>query len=427
MKPYQILLVCLLPFCAAAQSNYQQGFCITLTGDTLHGYVDFRDWSRNPNFINFKYELNQEPKRLGVDDIRSFKVEGAGYYEQHKVTISGDGVDLSNAPSVLDYTATTGTVFLRVLQTGKNLILFDYRDALKTRYYIKSDTMQQPAELVYKVYMNPDGSNTLITRNDYMTQLYQLAVINQANSSGLQQKIEKTRYREDDLVKIISIINGDKNDKEQATYYGKRSKVRFFAGLAFNLGTLKYDQNSPFPNASPAAAAAPRLSVGFDALMSSRSSRLLFRTELAFSGGKYMVTNTDNYTYNNAQRTNTQELSQITFSVIPQAVYHVYYSDQVKIFIDAGLSFNFSAYPTNSYHSTSSNDINPNGSHYPEMRAVWFSIPLKAGVTLADRFEIFGTYVPPAEVTSYTEFTGRESSFQIGINYLFGNKKKASH
>ena len=48
-----------LPLCSLAQSNYTAGYVVTVKGDTLHGYIDFREWYINPSFIDFKTLLLQ--------------------------------------------------------------------------------------------------------------------------------------------------------------------------------------------------------------------------------------------------------------------------------------------------------------------------------------------------------------------------------
>jgi len=39
-----LLIFILLPFISTAQTNYKPGYVVTLTGDTLHGFIDYKEW-----------------------------------------------------------------------------------------------------------------------------------------------------------------------------------------------------------------------------------------------------------------------------------------------------------------------------------------------------------------------------------------------
>jgi hypothetical protein len=43
-----------LPLFSWAQSNYKQGRVVTLQGDTLRGYINYREWPYNPEEFAFK-------------------------------------------------------------------------------------------------------------------------------------------------------------------------------------------------------------------------------------------------------------------------------------------------------------------------------------------------------------------------------------
>jgi len=49
-----LLLLLLFPFFASAQSNYKPGYVVTLPDDTIHGFIDYKEWDKNPEKISFK-------------------------------------------------------------------------------------------------------------------------------------------------------------------------------------------------------------------------------------------------------------------------------------------------------------------------------------------------------------------------------------
>lgn len=56
-----LLIFIFLPFLLIAQANYKKGFVVTSQGDMLRGFIDYREWVRNPEEVKFK--SNRETKK----------------------------------------------------------------------------------------------------------------------------------------------------------------------------------------------------------------------------------------------------------------------------------------------------------------------------------------------------------------------------
>lgn len=417
MRKLYLLLLLAAPLFAVAQSNYKKGLIVNLQGDTVHGFIDYKEWVRNPKDINFKTDPNASKKLLGTADISYFAVDGFEYYKRYAVSISQDGVELSNAPAALDNTVKTDTVFLKILQAGKNVTLYRYTDALKTRFYIKDIAMDVPEELSYKVYQNQDNSG-LTTRNFYYQQLNQFAEKYNANTPALTDAIKKTNYTESDLLSIISKINGN-GGKQLTGQAAGRSGGRFFAGAAFYATKLKYGPDSDFPIAKGTTSNVPKLTLGYDESLNPNVGRVIIRGELSLDQTNYTVTNIDHNSHDGSLRTVKQELKQLTIGVAPQVIYNIYNTSALKIFADVGVSINISSYPTNIY--SDSDAIHPKPvSGYILMKQAWITIPLKAGVVVSSRVEIYGTYFPSSAISNETTNAISLNSYQVGFNYLFG-------
>ena len=54
MEKYCTVVLFLLPLLSIAQANYKSGYVVTLKGDTLRGYINYKEWGRNPKDIDFK-------------------------------------------------------------------------------------------------------------------------------------------------------------------------------------------------------------------------------------------------------------------------------------------------------------------------------------------------------------------------------------
>jgi hypothetical protein len=251
MKKYLLSLLLLLPILSIAQSNYKPGYVINLKGDTLRGYINYREWGQNPKSIDFKSDLNTKAQLMGIADIKGFEITGFEVYQKYVVKASMDIADLPHASTTgADTTTKTGAAFLRVLQTGKNITLYSYDDDIKNRFYVKDNNMAVPLELIYKVYFEKDDSRNLITKTTYKGQL--IAIASALNLNGVQAQIERTDYNTADLSKIISKINEDSKKSLKDASLNKTSSVRFFIGAGLNSSTLNYEGDSPFPNSQGA-------------------------------------------------------------------------------------------------------------------------------------------------------------------------------
>ena len=64
---------------AFSQENYLSGYVLTLNGDTLKGYVDYRGWEKNKGVVLFKKELSDSKIVYAPLEIKGFGVNGENY------------------------------------------------------------------------------------------------------------------------------------------------------------------------------------------------------------------------------------------------------------------------------------------------------------------------------------------------------------
>ena len=147
-----IFLCCFLPLNSLAQKNLKEAVAVFNNADTTRGFIDYGEWLTNPSSILFTPDRNTAVKRFGVNDLSYFEVIGVGRYQRYTVSVSLDDETVS-AFSIKDTSSETRAVFLKILQKGKNVTLFSYRDDLKRRLYILSGNETAPMELLNSVYM----------------------------------------------------------------------------------------------------------------------------------------------------------------------------------------------------------------------------------------------------------------------------------
>src|SRR5579862_2109683 len=131
------ILIFLLPIVSIAQSNYKPGYVVDLKGDTIRGFIDLQEWDSSPTAISFKPVISApKPQKLTVSDITFFNVDGLAIYKKYTSSISTDETNIAHLGTSRDTSYRVAPVFLKILQKGKNVALYQYTDDLKTRFYI---------------------------------------------------------------------------------------------------------------------------------------------------------------------------------------------------------------------------------------------------------------------------------------------------
>jgi len=418
MKKNFFNLLLFLPLFSNAQSNYKSGFIVNLKGDTLHGYIDYKEWGRNPQIISFKPTSGGKPRQLGLSDVNYFEIGGYVSYHAYRVAVSLNQIDISSPSSAADTVSEIDTVFLKILQKGRNITLYVYKDKLKERFYIKDNMMVAPKELFYGIYQDINSTN-VIDRNTYRDQLSQMVIKYNPRSDKLMRQVQQLYYREDDLISVAAQINGD--TKEQASLKSANSSsIRFFAGASFISSTLKAGQYYGSPTSTSGA---PKIAIGVDAIVNPAVGHLIFRLELAYSGkNNYSFYEMPDPLDNIAQpETNSIKVQQGIFFITPQVIYNIYNADRFKVFVNAGFSINLLSYPKNQVTTYQyGHTIATDRFEALESESGYSSLQFKAGVVLSKRFEIYAAWFPDANLGNTYTYSQILTSYQVGLNYFLG-------
>jgi hypothetical protein len=425
MKKYYLILLLFTPLFSIAQSNFKKGYVINLKGDTSLGYINYKEWGQNPKSISFKTNLDDVSKQLDATNICGFAIDGFENYKRYILRASLAYVDMQRAPTGIDTTAKIDTVFLRVLQTGKNLTLFSLTDDIKTRFYITDNSRNVPEELIYRVYHDTEDDSHLIDNKRFIGQLNACAHHYRMDSPKLLKQTSRALYTEPDLIYIVSMINGN---SEQVSEAATSNNIRLFVGASLNSNTLKYTGDVYWANKDKfSTSISPSLSFGFDGFVNPNIGKLFYRLEIGLAMNSYRVTGANYSPLEVSPSFYTENLKQFTVSFTPQLLYNFYNKESFKVFLGIGASINFSTYPnnqsiftTNDYTGTTQTTTTSN---FQSVRGLWLSPNAKLGIALNKQIEIYGTYFPPSVITDYTLLTGNVTSYQVGINYLLGKQK----
>jgi hypothetical protein len=422
MKHFNKLLfvLFLLPLFSLAQSNYKAGYVVTLKGDTLHGFIDYQGWDSNPTTVSFKAAVSDRiPRKLSTADLSYFSITGLDAYQKYTGTVSMDVTDYNHLNSGKDTSFKTATVFLQVLQKGKNVTLYSYTDDIKTRFYIGDAPDFIPAELAYRLYKDFQKGGTT-TDNTYQKQLFSLANKYNALDDNLTRELETADYRKPDLLPIVSRINNiSKADYEKK--YSENTRINFFAGIALNASTTSSPSSSSYSAAGGKSYTSflPALSLGLNVDPNPNSGKLQIRAELSFTENQFSSSYVLKVSPYVGVKSSFNELG-IAFT--PQLIYNIYNSDNFKFFLGAGFVISHSSFSNAGFVSqnpaTPITDIAANEPYTFNNLNTGFL--LKTGIQLNKRVEIFANYYGSMPLTKGGYFAFSNSNKQIGILYFFG-------
>ena len=399
--------------CGFCQSNFKQGYIVKLTGDTVKGYIDYKQWSKNPVSVNFKNNENDPTTTdLTVKDIKAFGVNGFEYYENHTVSISQDATELDKIKSTIEPKMMTTAVFLKILIVGKPLKLFNYNDEIKNRIYI-SEEDNVPFELIYQALFNSEAS-AIHYNYRFRIQLQTLLQKYRADDKTALN-ISRANYSESDIVKIVEVINGTKNNHFVAK---SLDGIRWFTGVAVVYNSLKFNGNITLAHAPAKTTFSPKVSAGIDILNNKQVQSFFMRIEVDFDIASYDYHDFASTNGIGSNAIDNLKFKQYNFSFSPQLVYNFYNSDNLKIFVDGGINVTYAAYSKHAFIEESNGIFTSTREDYPEFKNFVPVLVFNAGVSINKRLEVYAGYFTPHTISD-AGADGRVSSVQAGVNFLF--------
>lgn len=424
MKPFHKVLILFLFFPALlfAQGNYKPAFIVNLKGDTTKGFIELKEWGENPRNINFKPSLDKSAQTLTVNDIRVFELPGYAAYKSFATSISLDVTDMQKLEHYRDTTTKTDNVFLKVEQRGSNVTLYSYKDDLKDRYYLYDNQSNSINELTYRIYYVQNATNNVstVSQDAYKQQLLLSAQKFNTYSDKLKSLIEDAVYDRGSLVEICRKINGNEKTEEKKAPHG--SYIRFFVGAGVMLDHTSLTGRMPLFNpVTSYSSVSPRISAGFNIYPVPEVGKSVIKLEVAYWTSSYKTTG--NYYYDQPTIISTYHYQQNNISVIPQFQYNIYNADEFKFYLNAGLSINLSTYSDNKVYNPSTNVTDYN---FTGFNSHWFSVPLKAGITLHKNIDLSVGYSFPSSISDNVAGHHQNyndnfniSTFQAGLSYVF--------
>jgi len=210
-KNLLIVILSILSFSCYSQINFENGYFIKNTGETIHCLIKNIDWKNNPTQFIYKLSKNSELKTENVDSIKEFGFLDIVKYKSFLVNIDRSSNDLYDMSKNKDPEFKEEHLFLNTLVEGK-ATLYSYNDKNLVRYFYSTDN-SYPKQLIYKNYKTSRGEiqdySVVSVNNKFREQLWNDLKCQTFTMSYLEQ----IDYNKQDLVKFFEKYNDCENSE----------------------------------------------------------------------------------------------------------------------------------------------------------------------------------------------------------------------
>jgi hypothetical protein len=412
------LILSILLFCQLnAQKNYKQGLVVLSNGDTLHGWIDYRNWKVNPKAITFKKDsLSEDFQKFTTNDITLFKVTGFDIYIKAIVKKDMLPVELSALTMLPHDTTITDTVFLRTVVTGKVLNLYELVD-FKPRYYIQDDSKEY-VELIYKRYLD-ETNISLITQNIYRNQLNKYAADQKADEK-LIRKIVRIGYKEQDIAPVVIALNKISGGVAYTSDYNKKSYISLFAGAGSMYTKLKFSgDNNGLSGMDFKSKVVPVITAGLDIFALRNLRDLALRLQVSYNSTEYKASKVTTSAFPTIPGDTLEyDIKQNNFTPSIGLIYNFIRKESFRYYLGAQLGLTLSSYPTNrltkfSYTGKSATD------NYLDYEKHWVTVNIQTGAVINNKLEVGLTGNIAGSFVNYSYFSGRPSMYSLWVGYHF--------
>lgn len=238
MKALLTSLFFFLSLTAAGQIYFEKGYIINSSNQKKECFIKNADWRNNPTFIEIKYSMNDEIKKIYFEEILEFGIDNISKFIRKTVLIDkssdhADHLSTEKAPSFEEE-----TLMLKVLVEGK-ASLYYYAQGSFQRFFFTNNG-SEVRQLVYKKYKNK--GNYASENNDFRQQLW-----NSLTCDALEKRnFENLSYSTNSLQVVFEKYNSCQNS--ESILFIQNKKIDFKLNIRPRLSTsslrLEYPSSS---------------------------------------------------------------------------------------------------------------------------------------------------------------------------------------
>lgn len=407
-----LLLQAILFFASdlSAQRNYVPAVITTLQGDSLRGFVDYRNRNIYPSEIRFKTSLaDVNDQHFGPGEIKGFRLaEPDATYISYQIKMDITRQDAQVLDRVIEREIQDTLVFLKVLTTTGNYNLYTYKDKHVRDHYLydisgKPETM---TELEYvKAYVSNSAGNGIFENKTYQKQLIELF----KDCSSITKQASHVSYSEIDLLNLFLAYDDCKHPSDKP-FVKKKEGNRFvfgvMAGFSANSYNFTGESYSTFKGATYSSSSSPLIGGSMDILLGRKRRVFALHNELFYKEVKTSANGNDGATF------------KIGFSYLQLStmIRYTYPKGIIRPFVNAGIANSFVISTKDNIRNRPSLGITDEAIEEPRKHEQ--SILAGAGVFMY-RFSIEGRYATSNGFSPYATNSIKVNSIQLIAGYRF--------
>ncbi len=320
-----------------AQKNLKPGFIVSNANDTLQGFINYRNWEKNPDKIEFYQNQESMAKEYSPVEIKGFTVSGETY-KSAIIKMDDSPYRIEDLKEGIKYNYVTDTVFLLNLVNGEKS-LYSFMDLRgKEHFYIPNSTGFEL--LLYKQYLRRDEATGDLKAAKIVTYIGQVNLYLQGCKS-ISTKLKLVKYERKSLINLFIYYYECSDTKmiSQNKAVSKPYEFGVLAGVSFAklkyLSGMDYMTKADFPVSTNFSAG-----IFYNILFPRNFGRLSISNELFY----YSFKSTSPYVNGTASVTTSIGLNYV---MMHNMVQYKFPAGKAAYFIKGGASFGYGFNETN--------------------------------------------------------------------------------
>jgi hypothetical protein len=223
---------------ALAQSNFEEALIITISGDTLTGLIDNRDWRKNPKLISYKNSENAVTRYSPLDIKGFYLTNTKEWYMSAVIELSKNSLKESDVIKNINQRGyQVDTVFLRLIVKGRVSLYYSFDENFRSHFIIEKNEILEELKIEKKKVNFP--------KEGIINLEYFKAQLNEYLSDCLSKKfsISNVRYSEESLTSLIS--NYNRCFATEDIYVRRTEKIKTALSLNAGVNYSKLTINGP--------------------------------------------------------------------------------------------------------------------------------------------------------------------------------------
>ena len=310
-----------------SQINFEPGYIVTKSGDTLRCLIKNVDWKNNPNSISYRLSETAPTFSMSKDTIQEFAIGESLRYTYFVVDID---TTVANRIEQLSFKRnpefkTEGVLLKELIKGSANL--YSYDDGITYFYFTTDEKPTNATALVYKKYKK--SYNLVATNNHFRQQLYREMKCEQIAKSYY----ENIKYTRSSLSKFFKKYNQciDPDYKLNKDNHSKKLKLNLSPRIGLTMVSVDIMNSvTTARNTSFGPSFNYRLSTELELILPFNKNKWAVLLEPSYENYKATA---------ESESSGMAELEYAAFT-IPFGLRHYFYiNDKSSIFLNASMGF----------------------------------------------------------------------------------------